>query len=66
MAEGRGRPALSDERRMIGTSLQWTPDQAAWLRARAQSSGIGSVAAVVRQIVQAEIERERQQQDAAS
>lgn len=62
MAEGRGRPVLSDERRLIGVSQQWTPEQMAWLRARAESSGVVSLAAVVRQIVQAAMDAERQQQ----
>lgn len=65
MARRRGRPALGD-RKLTPINLLFTPDQRAWLEARADAAGAVTVAAVVRQIVQAEIERERQQQEASA
>lgn len=48
--------------RLIKGSQQWTADQAAWLQARASSSGLGSVSAVARLIVQQAMDAERAQQ----
>ncbi len=56
----RGRPATRAG--MLATSQQWTPEQRAWLEARAQRLGVGTVAAVARMLVQQAIEAERQQQ----
>lgn len=51
---------------MLKTNQQWTPEQSAWLRARADASGIGTVAAVARMVVQQAIEAERQAQEATA
>lgn len=61
--EQRGRPPAIRVMRKL--NQHWTPEQLAWLQARAQRSGIGTVAGVARMIVQAEIERERQQEASA-
>ena len=56
----RGRPATRAG--MLKTNQQWTPEQIAWLRAKADATGIVTVAAVARMVVQAAIEAERAQQ----
>jgi hypothetical protein len=48
----------SSDKKIRG-SVQWTPEQLAWLQARERRLGLGSVAAVARMIVQAAIESER-------
>lgn len=65
MARGRGRPAAG-ERKLIGTSVTLTTDQLAWLRAKAQASGIASVGGFLRSLVQQAIDSERNEQAAAS
>lgn len=61
---GRGRPATLAG--MLKTNQQWTPEQSAWLRAKAQASGVGTVAAVARMVVQQAMDAERSEQAAAS
>lgn len=51
---------------MLKVSQQWTPEQMAWLRARADASGIGTVAAVARMVVQQAMGAERAQQEATA
>lgn len=40
-------------------SMQFTPDQMAWLRARSESKGRAGIAPVVREIVQSAMAAER-------
>lgn len=61
MARGRGRPALGS-RKLIATNIQFTPEQMAWLRARVDATNSVTLAAVARQLVQAAMDAERQQQ----
>lgn len=60
----RGRP--SSIHAMLKLNQHWTPEQLTWLQARAQVLGNVGVATVARMVVQAEIERERQQQEASA
>lgn len=65
MARGRGRPALGS-RKLVATNIYLTPEQIAWLRAKAHATGIVTVAVVGRMIVQAAMDAERQQQEATA
>lgn len=56
----RGRPPTLAG--FVKSSQHWTPDQLAWLRAKGDATGIVTVAAVARMIVQAAMDAERAQQ----
>ena len=60
----RGRPATLAG--FVKSSQHWTPEQLAWLRAKGDATGIVTVAAVARMVVQAAMDAERSQQEATA
>ncbi len=60
----RGRPPAIA--RLTKLNQHWTPEQLAWLQARAQALGNVPVSSVARMVVQAAMDAERQQQEATA